>query len=226
MKKLINNIPNLVTVSRIVSCILGATFFVSGNVPTAVGCYVYGAVSDALDGFLARKLDAITNLGKKLDPVSDKLFALSLMMPSIILGNYIMIIPMILEGIISGINAYSELKYKQTYTELVGKIKTILLFPTMILGLLCTKNPYFYVAFLPSLVISSDLQGKSMLAYMKQLERNKRQVELCNNEYSNDIKTKKKVDSINNNINLNNSNVRTKKRNKMLVRKKDYNDRY
>lgn len=225
MKKIINNIPNMITTSRIISCILGATFFTMGNIPMAVGCYVYGAVSDACDGFLARKLNAITDLGKKLDPISDKIYALSLMVPSIILGNYFMVIPFILEGIISSINVYSEVKYKNTYTEKIGKLKTIMLFPTMILGLLATKYPSLYLAFLPSFVISSKLQAKSIVAYSNQLNKIKNQNKIDEIEVKSldeekeieDTNSKKNTIVINDDFVKKNSTCKNKK----LVRKKD-----
>ena len=167
--KIIKNIPNMLTVSRIVSCILGALFFVTGNIPVSVGLYLYGAVSDAFDGFLARKLNATTELGKKLDPVSDKIYALSLIMPSIILGNYFMILILFLEAIISGINIYSNHKHNKVYTEKIGKIKTIMLFPTMITGLFSTIYPKLLLLFLPSFFISTKLQIESVKTYCKQL---------------------------------------------------------
>ena len=234
MKKLINNIPNLITMSRIVSCILGATFFTLGNIPIAIGCYVYGAVSDAFDGFLARKLNAVTELGKKLDPISDKLYALSLMAPSIILGNSLMLIPLVFEGIISAINIYAELKYKQTYTEKVGKLKTIMLFPTMILGLLTTKIPNLAILFVPSLFISTNLQAKSIMAYATQLDESKRMANLNNDNLDCNIETmENKIDNENtNNIGKEKNETtgvvkkNTKNKVKKLIRKKDYNDRY
>ena len=109
MKKLRNNIPNLITISRIISCFLGATFFITGNVYAALSCYAYGGISDAFDGYFARKLNAVTDFGKDLDALSDKIYALSLIAPAIIFGNFSMIIPLVLEAAIAGINSYSKI---------------------------------------------------------------------------------------------------------------------
>ena len=49
-------------------------------------------LTDWIDGFLARKLNVVSEFGKKLDAVSDKLFALCLMLPTIIAKNYFMIL--------------------------------------------------------------------------------------------------------------------------------------
>ena len=222
MKKIINNIPNVITLSRIISCAIGAILFTMGNFVPAICFYVYGAISDAFDGMIARKLNVVSEFGKRLDATSDKLFALSLMAPSIICGNLFMIIPFILEGIISAINIYSDVRYKNAHTEKVGKAKTIIFFPTMIIGLLATLEPYLFIAFVPLLLISLKLQVECIDAYIKQLD---------------ELKNNKKVEFDNNKINVDNNiyenklnNIKsvnkTQKKTKKLVRKKEYNDRH
>lgn len=224
MKKIINNIPNVITISRIISCIIGAILFSTGNIIPSVCCYAYGALSDAVDGFLARKLNVVSEFGKRLDAVSDKLFALSLMAPSIVLGNLFMILPMILEGIISGINIYSDIKYKDAHTEKIGKKKTIVLFPTMILGLLTSVQPYLYILFIPLLYTSLKLQVKSIEAYVNQVNEFK---EKEKKECISELKTIEIKDNEKEICKCNNETkkvINTKK--KKLVRKKDYNDWY
>lgn len=217
MKKIINNIPNAITISRIISCIIGAILFSTGNIIPSVCCYAYGALSDAIDGFLARKLNVVSEFGKRLDAISDKLFALSLMAPSIVLGNLFMVLPMILEGVISGINIYSDIKYKDAHTEKIGKKKTIVLFPTMILGLLTSINPYVFIAFMPFLYASLKLQTKSIEAYMKQLNEFK---EKENKEQINNINEIEDKDNSKELCKYCNKKV-TNNKQKKLVRKKD-----
>ena len=55
---IIKSIPNIITFSRIISSLLASAFFVGGNLPLALGLYVYAAISDAFDGLAARKLNA------------------------------------------------------------------------------------------------------------------------------------------------------------------------
>ncbi|MEA5573138.1 CDP-diacylglycerol--glycerol-3-phosphate 3-phosphatidyltransferase [Calothrix sp. UHCC 0171] len=74
------NIPNTITFSRI----LGIPFilYLLQN-PTAqsrwicLGIFLVCALTDWLDGYLARKLNQITDLGKFLDPLVDKLLVLA-----------------------------------------------------------------------------------------------------------------------------------------------------
>lgn len=226
MKNIKKYIPNLVTITRIISCICGATLFILGNIPLAIASYVYGAVSDAFDGFLARKLNAVSETGKKLDAVSDKIFALSLLIPSIILGNYLMMLPLILESAISTINIYSNNKYHKTHTEKIGKFKTIVLFPTMILGLAIVEVTNLVTAFIPLLIASVTLQIGSILAYNEQLKRyRKEDKEIKNNTVNNYNELDKSISNKKEYTNTFNNKIVNNKV-KKLIRKKDYNDRH
>lgn len=221
MNKFKKNIPNIITSSRIIASISGAFLFSTSHVIGAIISYTYGAVSDAFDGYLARKFNSVSDFGKKLDAVSDKLFSLSLIIPSIILGNVFMILPLINECTISGINVYSNIKYNKTYTEKVGKIKTIYLFLTLILGILATKINILFIPFMPLLITTLEYQVKSIDSYIKQFEKLKKE-EIVDKNISINNKNKEIINT--NNVIL----IKNKEKNKVkkLVRKKDYNDRY
>ena len=74
------NIPNLLTFTRI---LLIPVFVVLFSTPDpdrslmAAIVFVVAAVTDMLDGYLARKSGQVTKLGKLLDPIADKLLVLS-----------------------------------------------------------------------------------------------------------------------------------------------------
>ena len=74
------NLPNFITVSRI---LLIPFFVVIFATPTsnrsliAAIIFVVAAVTDLLDGYLARRNGQVTTLGKLLDPIADKLLVLS-----------------------------------------------------------------------------------------------------------------------------------------------------
>ena len=77
------NWPNRITITRIalvapfIICLLNLNTGWSGWRHLALVLFVLMAVSDALDGFLARRLNEETNFGKYLDPIADKLLIAS-----------------------------------------------------------------------------------------------------------------------------------------------------
>ncbi len=168
--KIIKNIPNFITVSRIITSLLASLSFILGNFGLSIGLYIYSASSDFFDGFLARKLNAFSELGRKLDAISDKLFMLSLLLPTIILGNYLMLIPFVFESLISLNNIKNNKQNIRIVTERVGKFKTAMLFPTMILGLLSSRVPILTFPLIPFLGVTTVLQYKTFKSYQKQKE--------------------------------------------------------
>lgn len=67
------NIPNLITVFRILLVPLLAIFLLEERYNSALLVFIVAGISDGLDGFLARLLKQKTRLGAILDPIADKL---------------------------------------------------------------------------------------------------------------------------------------------------------
>ena len=67
------NIPNLLTVGRILLTPLFVIFLIRGLYVPALFVFTIAAVSDGLDGFIARVFNQRTPLGAYLDPIADKL---------------------------------------------------------------------------------------------------------------------------------------------------------
>lgn len=162
-------LPNIITISRLVSLMVGFILFIKDKFILSIAFYIYGAISDAFDGYFARKYDAYSKLGKFLDAISDKLYALSLIILSIINGNYIIIIPALFEIVIAIISYFNLKKNKVTYTERVGKIKTSIMFPMMIVSILSVKIKSLYYLFILLLLLSIYFQIQSIIAYINQL---------------------------------------------------------
>lgn len=68
-KKVVSVIPNVLSVGRIFLSIL--TLFFLGNKEIFTALYLLAGFTDALDGFLARKLKAESVLGARLDSIGD-----------------------------------------------------------------------------------------------------------------------------------------------------------
>ena len=167
--KLQKNIPNIITISRIISLILGFVFFIKNKIIVSLIFYIYGAISDALDGYFARKLSAYSKFGQYLDAISDKLYFLSLMIILLIYKYYLILIPLIMELIISIINHLILKKNKKVFTERVGKFKTTLLIIDLILGIISIKIQYIIYIYALLLLLVLYFEFQTMFAYINQL---------------------------------------------------------
>ena len=70
-------LPNAITLARLMAVPVLVWFSVRGWYGAAFGLFVAAAVSDALDGYLARRLGRISRLGSLLDPLADKVLLVS-----------------------------------------------------------------------------------------------------------------------------------------------------
>ncbi len=73
-------LPNIITLVRILLIPIFVVLMVSPSeemLYAAIGVFITAAVTDYIDGFLARKWNVVTKLGKLLDPLADKILVLS-----------------------------------------------------------------------------------------------------------------------------------------------------
>lgn len=183
--KILKALPNIVTCFRIGLSIYAASSFIVGNFIPAIFSYIIAGFTDLVDGALARGLDAQSELGRKLDALSDKIYAASFIIPALVANNYIMLIPLVFEGAISVINMVGHMLGFKSETQRIGKIKTCFLFPTMIVGLLSTLpyelglplgvsiKPWDMILWMgPLMVATTSLQYNSIITYLNLLHKN------------------------------------------------------
>ncbi len=71
MRRIINNIPNTITLLNLFSGCVGITAALNGDLVTPFYCMVASLIFDFLDGFMARLLRAYSPMGKELDSLAD-----------------------------------------------------------------------------------------------------------------------------------------------------------
>ena len=75
------NLPNKLSLSRLIITPIMMFFYLATFVPygkfVALGLFIIGAITDFLDGHIARKYNLVTDMGKFLDPIADKLLVTS-----------------------------------------------------------------------------------------------------------------------------------------------------
>jgi CDP-diacylglycerol--glycerol-3-phosphate 3-phosphatidyltransferase len=77
-------LPNLLTLARIgLAPVIALLPFIEGYWPKVIAflIFVAAAVSDVVDGYVARRSQQVTDLGKLLDPAADKLLLLATLVP-------------------------------------------------------------------------------------------------------------------------------------------------
>ncbi|MFN2594160.1 MAG: CDP-alcohol phosphatidyltransferase family protein [Actinomycetota bacterium] len=71
-------LPNALSFLRLASVPVFLWLFIGHHADLAVGIYAAGAWTDFFDGYIARKTGSVSELGKLLDPMSDRVFIVAL----------------------------------------------------------------------------------------------------------------------------------------------------
>ena len=72
------NLPNLITLGRLLAVPITIWLILNNFVLAAFWLFVAAGVSDAIDGFIAKRWDLVTEIGKYLDPIADKSLLVSI----------------------------------------------------------------------------------------------------------------------------------------------------
>lgn len=177
-KKLIKNIPNIITITRILSVIIGFILICKNYFMFGIILYIYGAISDMLDGYFARRLNAYSKLGGYLDAISDKMYFFSVMVLSIIYSNFLILIPAVLEIVIATICIMIFIRRKKTYTEIVGKFKMTTEFIMIIIFLISVRYNFMLYIGLILLLLTIYFQIQTIFSYINQLNNKSKEIKL------------------------------------------------
>lgn len=138
-KEIKRQIPNLLTLSRGLAPIVIIPAILFNKLYFVIILLIIFALTDFLDGKMARKYNLVSEFGVKLDAVCDKIFAISLIIPAII-NHGIFIFNFVMEIAISYTNLLSYTKGNNPRSTIIGKIKTALLSLTLILAYIPNMN--------------------------------------------------------------------------------------
>lgn len=129
------NLPNLLSLSRIVFLfIIAGLLFVefTGAVTLAFVLFIIASITDWADGYVARRYNMITNFGKLMDALSDKvltvgMFVALLSVPSLLPPWSVFLILIIIgrEFLITGLRLVAASRGVVLAAEKGGKIKTV-----------------------------------------------------------------------------------------------------
>jgi len=125
------NVPNTITILRVT--VIPVLFFLllsPGQTESLVIAtfFVLAALTDLLDGYLARKYEIVTVMGKYLDPIADKLIintAMILMIPIGRISAWIVAVIIIRDFVVEGIRTIASSEGIVMQASKLGKQKTM-----------------------------------------------------------------------------------------------------
>ncbi len=138
------NLPNRLTLARIATIPLilifmlpvpsGAAFFQSWNhfveqygMGIALLLFIAASITDYLDGRIARKYGIVTNIGKLMDPIADKLLVISVFIAMTQIGRVhavAVILILARELLVTGLRVLAMEKGQVLAADATGKVKT------------------------------------------------------------------------------------------------------
>ncbi len=133
------NLPNKLTVLRLLMIPAFAVVYYLESIPynyiISAVIFLLAATTDFLDGYIARKRNLVTDLGKFLDPIADKVLVATALIVMLQASNGIHILPwyasifvaiiLARELIVSGFRMIAASKGRVMAAEKSGKIKTV-----------------------------------------------------------------------------------------------------
>ncbi len=125
------NLANKLTISRIILAGIFVLFlFISGVGAKffALTIFLIACITDYYDGLIARKKNIVTEFGKLMDPVADKILTLGAFLSFVemkIIPAWMVMVIIVRELVITGIRILALSRKKILSAEIAGKHKTI-----------------------------------------------------------------------------------------------------
>ena len=168
-------LPNKLTMLRmiLVPFFVAALLIQNGEIfalrMTALVLFLIASLTDLLDGKIARKYNLVTNFGKFMDPLADKLLVCSALICLVQLGQlpaWIVIIIISREFIISGFRLVAADQGVVIAASMWGKSKTVSQMISIVLLIINIKTPPLGVLTAISIPVMTILTVVSLLDYL------------------------------------------------------------
>lgn len=158
----IKQIPNFVTLIRLFFLPFIIFHILANNLLMAGILTIIAIISDFFDGLLARKLNATTKFGAKLDSISDKIFFITIL-AILVHYNYLILIVIFFDLTIALITSHFTFMGLEVTTNYIGKIKTVFLS----LFIISLFFPFLEPSTSLLLFITILLQVITLISYLK-----------------------------------------------------------
>ncbi len=159
------NLPNQLTVLRLGMCgllLISMSFAWPYAATTAFFIFTIASLTDWIDGHIARSRNLVTDLGKLLDPLADKVLVIAALVALVwhhIAPMWMVVIIIARELLIMGLRQIAAAKQKILAAERIGKHKTISQIVAILVSLACLSLGEFGVqdSFLARLLDASQI---------------------------------------------------------------------
>lgn len=171
------NLPNILTLFRVALIPFYILFFYQNSFDGSIiasTIFSIASLTDVLDGYLARARSEVTQFGKFLDPIADKLLILSALI--LLVGNarvpaWLAIVIIGREFTMTGFRAIASSEGIVIAAETTGKVKMFFQTVSVIILTIDFSNPLFHQAGMVLLLISMCLAVFSALQYFVKFGR-------------------------------------------------------
>lgn len=163
------NLANKITFIRILLIPIFLFFMyveVNYNVLVATGIFIFAALTDSLDGYIARSRNEVTRFGKFIDPLADKLMVTAALISLVEIDRvpgWIVMIIIARELMITGLRSVAAAEGIVIAASIWGKVKTITQMIAVVAALL--NLPYYeilvYIALIATVLSGIDYMYKN-----------------------------------------------------------------
>lgn len=182
-KKQIFTIPNLLSLIRLLMIPAFVALYQKGYDGWTAGMLILSGLTDVVDGYIARHFGQVSDIGKALDPVADKLTQAAMLL-CLISRHPMMLVPFILLMVKEAFAAVSGLIVIKRTNEVPGaewhgKLTTLLLYGMMILHLVWQEIPAWAsnglnVICILMMLLSLVLYGRRNIRALRNAEKQSR----------------------------------------------------
>jgi len=124
-------LPNIITITRLIAVPAIVWLFLVDKVTIAFWLFICAGISDAIDGYLAKRLDARSVLGSYLDPLADKLLLIAVFL---LLGRggfipvWLVLLIVARDAVLLGVSSLVVSKDRKTAMRplMISKVNTVL----------------------------------------------------------------------------------------------------
>lgn len=136
---MLKHIPNILTILRFIFIPIILYSIFTGNYVLGIVFFTISGITDVLDGFIARKFNLVSNFGKLMDPLADKLTQICVLASLVkvnIIPFWILVIVIMKELLMVVGASFLYGKDVVVYSKWYGKLATVLFYLAIVISLI------------------------------------------------------------------------------------------